>query len=103
MCSDHLKQQALVLDPSDNVATLLFDASPGDAILLKGMPGTVRSRDNIKLGHKTALRRIAAGEKIVKYGQQIGYAVSDIAEGEWVHLHNMASVLDADFRKRIDE
>jgi hypothetical protein len=103
MSLDTGKRLALVLDPADNVATLLFDAAKEENILLKGAPGTVRSKEIIKLGHKIALRSIIAGEKIVKYGQQIGYAVADITEGEWVHLHNMASILDADFRKRIED
>ncbi len=36
-----------------------------------------------------ALRAIAKGEPIVKYGEVIGNAVRDISEGEWVHVHNL--------------
>ncbi len=94
---------ALVLDPCDNVATLLFDASHGEIVALKGAGDPVTVREDIGFGHKIALRAIAAGDRIMKYGQEIGYATSDISEGEWVHLHNMASALDADFRKRIEQ
>jgi hypothetical protein len=96
-----MNKTALVLDPSDNVATLLSDASPGDSIVLKGAPGILTATCAVAFGHKAAIARIGAGEKIIKYGQTIGYATLDITPGEWVHLHNMASVLDADFRKRI--
>ena len=48
----------------------------------------------IKKGHKFALRDIAKGEKIIKYGAPIGIATKDIAEGEWVHVHNVRTLLD---------
>lgn len=35
-------------------------------------------------GHKIALRDIAAGENIIKYGFPIGHATRDIRRGEWV-------------------
>ncbi len=40
---------------------------------------------NIPMGHKVALSRINEGEKIIRYGQTIGYAKTDIEQGEWVH------------------
>lgn len=103
MPNEQQKRVALVLDPADNVATLLFDAVREERIELKGVPGSVVALDDIRFGHKISLRAIAAGEPIVKYGQQIGYALSNIDTGRWVHLHTMASVLDADFRGRIAE
>jgi hypothetical protein len=98
-----MNKTALVLDPSDNVATLLSDAAPGDCIALKGAPGILTVTGAVAFGHKAAIARIGAGEKIIKYGQTIGYATLDIPPGAWVHLHNMASALDADFRKRIEQ
>ena len=50
-------------------------------------------RVNIENGHKYALARIAKGENVIKYGQPIGHAICDIAEGEWVHTHNLATNL----------
>ncbi len=94
---------ALVLDPADNVATLLFDAIDGDRVVLKGAPGAIVAREDILFGHKIALRPIAAGESILKYGQRIGYALKDLTPGQWVHLNSMASELDADFRRRIEK
>ncbi len=96
------KRFAIVLDPSDNVATLLSDAPKGEKVMLTGAEGTVLAREPVGFGHKIALGRISAGDKIVKYGQRIGRALADIAEGEWVHIHNMASALDAGFRERIE-
>ena len=45
-------------------------------------------------GHKLALRDIASGEKIIKYGVVIGRATADIPQGAWVHLHVMQSIYD---------
>ena len=44
-------------------------------------------------GHKYALRDIAEGENIVKYGQPIGHATRPIARGEHVHTHNVKTNL----------
>jgi altronate hydrolase len=47
-------------------------------------------------GHKLALRGIAAGEAVVKYGFPIGLATVDIAAGEHVHSHNVRTGLGED-------
>ena len=48
---------------------------------------------NIENGHKYALCDIKKGENIIKYGQSIGHATCDIAEGEHVHTHNLKTNL----------
>ena len=48
---------------------------------------------NLENGHKYALRDIAEGENIVKYGFPIGHAVQPIKKGEHVHTHNMKTNL----------
>jgi len=93
---------ALVLDQSDNTATLLADASADDFVILKGIVGQIQLCEAVAYGHKTALRAIRKGENIIKYGQSIGRATKDIASGEWIHIHNMSSVLDKTFNKRIE-
>jgi altronate hydrolase len=47
--------------------------------------------EDIAFGHKYALRNIAKGEDILKYGLPIGQALTDIGVGEWVHVHNCRS------------
>lgn len=49
---------------------------------------------DIPAGHKFALRDINKGEYIIKYGEIIGRATTDIKKGEWVHTHNVKSHLD---------
>lgn len=48
---------------------------------------------NLNDGHKYALADIAKGENIIKYGQPIGHATTDIKKGEHVHSHNTATNL----------
>lgn len=48
---------------------------------------------NIENGHKYALKDIKTGENIIKYGQPIGHAVSDIKKSEHVHTHNIKTNL----------
>jgi len=52
--------------------------------------------DNVEIradGHKYALRDIAAGENIIKYGLPIGHATEPIAKGAHVHVHNVKTNL----------
>ena len=52
--------------------------------------------DNVEVredGHKYAIRPIAEGEDVVKYGMPIGHATRAIAPGEHVHSHNLATNL----------
>ena len=48
---------------------------------------------NLSDGHKYALRDIKCGEDIIKYGNPIGHAISDIKKGEHVHTHNVKTNL----------
>ena len=64
----------LQLHVADNVAIALVDG------LAEG----------VAIGHKLALRRIAAGEAIIKYGQPIGTATVAIEKGTHVHVHNVS-------------
>ena len=50
--------------------------------------------ESIPAGHKYALRDIAKGEYVIKYGEIIGRATTDIKTGDWVHTHNVKSHLD---------
>lgn len=53
--------------------------------------------DNVEVdltdGHKYAVRDIKSGENVVKYGNPIGHAITDIKKGEHVHTHNMKTNL----------
>lgn len=48
---------------------------------------------NLENGHKFAIRDIAKGENVVKYGFSIGIAKEDIKAGAHVHSHNLRTAL----------
>ncbi len=50
--------------------------------------------DPIPKGHKFALEDIENGGVIIKYGAAIGRATKDIRKGQWVHVHNVKTLLD---------
>lgn len=77
----------VILDPRDNVAVVVFPLL-ADAVIETGK-GCLVSKEAIGAGHKVALRRIPCGEQVIKYGESIGRATEDIAEGAWVHAHNL--------------
>ncbi|MCJ2184283.1 altronate dehydratase family protein [Novosphingobium sp. 1949] len=51
-------------------------------------------------GHKFALRDLAAGEVVVKYGQPIGRTRVAVRAGEHVHSHNLATALAGELAYR---
>jgi len=80
---------ALVISAQDNVATALEPLERGTTVRVGAE--TVSVIDPIPRGHKLALRAIARGDAVVKYGSPIGVASADIAAGAHVHTHNLAS------------
>ena len=82
-------KSALVISDRDNVATALEALEPGRLLEINGLSLTISER--IPPGHKVALRAIAVGEPVIKYGSSIGTAVAQILPGTHVHVHNVAS------------
>jgi altronate hydrolase len=76
----------LAMHPDDNVALCLDPVAPGDML-----PGGVIAAEAVPSGHKIALRPIAPGEAVRKYGQVIGLASAAIAPGAHVHIHNVSA------------
>ena len=87
---------AVLLRAEDNVAVACKDLAPGSKI----SPGDreVLLEDKIPLGHKVSVNSISAGEPVLKYGQVIGFASSEIQLGRHVHVHNCeAESFDRDY------
>lgn len=81
---------------TDDVAVAVSDLAPGESIEVRVLedgttPLSVRVREAIELGHKIALREIAAGQAVTEYGEQIGRATLPIVPGSHVHIHNIRS------------
>ena len=80
---------AIVISADDNVATALEAIEPGQTV--RAGTATVTAAEAIPRGHKIALRAIATGDRVIKYGSPIGTASREIAAGAHVHTHNVAS------------
>ncbi len=82
-----LDEFLLRLRETDSVAVVKKPLKPGTELV----NGTLRlvAAKGIPPGHKIALREIAEGEAVTKYGQIIGFARGRIAPGDHVHTHNV--------------
>ena len=66
-----MKNSVLTLSSDDNVGIV------------------VDNSQSIPAGHKVAIKTIAKGAPIIKFGYAIGLASEEIALGEHVHIHNV--------------
>jgi len=85
---------AIVIKEKDNVATAIRELKAGDRVVVRvgGEAREVAVRSDIRFLHKFALEDIEKGQHIIKYGQVIGEATTDIQKGEHVHIHNLRSL-----------
>ena len=86
--------ELLRITPKDNVAVALNAIEKGTVLTVEDF--TVTAQSHIPAGHKIALTAIAKGENVVKYGFPIGYAKSDVAQGEHIHVHNLHTLLSGE-------
>jgi altronate hydrolase len=76
------------LHASDNVAIARVMLPAGQVVRIGDLE--IRSTQMIPAGHKIALREIAAGERVLRYGCNIGHTTRAIHPGEHVHTGNLA-------------
>lgn len=79
------------INENDNVIVALKELGPGECVTVGGV--SVTATETIPAGHKMAIRAIAAGEEVLKYGFRIGIAKETIPAGAWVHVHNIKTAL----------
>ena len=87
-------KKVFVIDAEDNVGTAVVEAiNSGDEVGTNGRITeiVVTASADIAYGHKIALKDIAKGETVMKYGLSIGTASEDIKAGDHVHVHNVES------------
>jgi len=75
------------MSAEDNVAIVANDGGLAEGTLLpEGVPGAgLTLLDKVPQGHKVALRDLAEGDVVLRYGVPIGYALKAIPAGSWVH------------------
>ncbi len=81
-------------DPGDSVAVVVVEGV-GAGSTLTGLvldldrTISVPCVQDIPLGHKIALKDMAVGDTVIKYGVDIGRVVQPIRMGEHAHVHNI--------------
>jgi altronate hydrolase len=85
------KPDVLLVHPLDEVLVALRDLQPGETV--RSSTETLTARTVVPRGHKLSRVAIGAGALVRKYGWPIGRATRDIAPGEHVHTHNLATAL----------
>ena len=81
----------LKINEGDNVAVAIETIPEGAQVSVGNE--TVTAVTEIPAGHKMALRDLAAGEEVVKYGYPIGRTKEAVKKGEWIHTHNVKTGL----------
>jgi len=81
--------KVLKINKKDNVGVGIVPLKKGDSFEIEGI--LYIAKENVDFGHKVALINISESNKVVKYGEVIGYATQNIAKGEWIHIHNLHS------------
>jgi (2R)-sulfolactate sulfo-lyase subunit alpha len=88
------KPHLLVHDRRDNVGVVVVEDLVAGTNLLCVVTEdnsefrTVVNQD-VPIGHKVALKELAVGDAVIKYGHDIGRVVAAVHKGEHVHTHNL--------------
>ena len=83
---------AMIIDPKDTVAVAIEPVKKGDTLRwtdAQGAAHELTALTDIPIYHKFAIKDMAKGDEVVKYGEHIGLAACDIKAGEHVHVHNV--------------
>ena len=94
----------ITLHPNDNVAISRTALLP--RTVLTSDTDSITVARMVPPGHKIAIAPIAEGAEILRYGQIIGHASTDIQAGDHVHTHNVVThqgelKLDYDFSSQV--
>jgi (2R)-sulfolactate sulfo-lyase subunit alpha len=84
----------VVHDEGDSVGVVVVEGVKADQeltgwIMDQDREIVVRAQSAIPMGHKLAIRPLAADDTVIKYGVDIGRAVAAIKVGEHAHVHNI--------------
>ncbi|HUY33712.1 MAG TPA: altronate dehydratase family protein [Pirellulales bacterium] len=75
------------LHPDDNVCVAIRNLPQAAQVSAGG--ATVTLSGAVRMGHKIALENIRKGDRVLRYGQTIGFATETIEPGDWIHAHNI--------------
>lgn len=83
-----LADVAVLLEPNDGVAIAKQPLLP--RTVLRTANGEIKVAQMIPPGHKVALKSLAVGDEVRRYGQIIGFATQPINPGDHVHSQNLS-------------
>ena len=81
------QSNAVILHEDDNVAIVVHPVRAGEAVVVNAEE-LLTAAEDVDVGHKIALRSIASGGTVYRYGEPIIQATEPIEPGVWVHVHN---------------
>ena len=89
-----ISRRALAGNGKDNVAVVVEDVAAGDQVKVDGKHKrlTIDAIEKVPFGFKIALENLTKGSGIIRYGEVIGRAITDIKKGAQVHVHNIDGV-----------
>lgn len=81
-------------DPRDSVAVVVVEGVRAGMtltglILDEDRTINLECRQDIPIGHKVALKDMAVGDTVIKYGVDIGKVVHPISKGQHAHVQNI--------------
>lgn len=50
---------------------------------------TIKTLEDIPIGHKIAIKEMSEGDTVIKYGVDIGRTIAPIKQGGYLHVHNV--------------
>lgn len=85
--------QLLVHNAEDNVGVVVVEGLKAGTEMLcvvthDNSDFRLTAKADIPIGHKVALKDLAEGDTVFKYGEDIGKMVGSASVGEHVHTHN---------------
>lgn len=84
----------LVHDHKDNVGVVVVEGLTAGTRMLGVVTADnssfeLEAKADVPIGHKVALSDLASGDTAIKYGEDIGRFVANVARGGHVHVHNL--------------
>ena len=86
--------QLLVHDHDDNVGVVVVEGLTAGTEMLcvvthDNSDFRLVAKADIPIGHKVALKDLAEGDTVMKYGEDIGKMIGSAEQGGHVHTHNL--------------
>jgi (2R)-sulfolactate sulfo-lyase subunit alpha len=86
--------QLLIHEAGDNVGVVVVEGLKAGTNMLcvvthDNSSFEMVAHDDVPIGHKIALADLKIGDTAMKYGEDIGKFVADVAKGRHVHTHNL--------------